>query len=522
MRVAAPELAARQVKVPVQPGSFGFGRGLPTVKTSNQPLAPPPPTPPALKARPRAPLPPPPSQPSGLAADLLTFANNERVRPGGADAQNDSGLLPRSRQHQQASVEDDLPSSLDGSESGSYTEGSYTSDSQSDYSTDDSLLQRQAGAGYAPPPTREEREKERQKKMLQRVKTISWLQRKQRTAEIPFDFDLNAPTSELLYIKSKLQFDGSANATVKVYRRILMGVVAVATQFSNYMKWQNFDLHKFDETFAMQISEYDDLLFEIYDKYGGEEQMDPLLMLSLSVGSQMVQYSMQQTLTKKFVEHVGQGLNRGAQTPAAPTPVQQQPPARHHQQHQPVAQPRPLQPPAAGSYRTPVGAPPSVASQSQPPPARPMPPPVISEPPPLPPNAPPPSGIPVLARPAMHRTLPRPPQNPVVTRPPFAAPPAAVHTESGGVLSPATPLPQPPSQQPQIPPLVVVTPKDAVADVERKTPRRDAAAAPTSPRSPPGSDTPVRSISMGSPNTPITIAMNPPAHAGSRFVRPPA
>ena len=473
---------------------------------------------------------------------MMTFANSERVRshplPGGSA----NPPPPHHRRRHIAGLQDDddLPSDLDVSDAGEDFEddgrdgesimsgdSEFVSDGYSDVSVDSNGFERR---DRGPSLTHEQRKKEKMKRMLERVKLISWLHRKQRSGQYEFEFDENAPTSELQYIKQKIQFDNNGEATVTLYRRGLMMLVAAVTSLSVWLEWQNVQLKDYDKTFSQQINKYDELLFDVYDKYGGEEPMDPIVTLGLHVGTDMVNYSFKNTMSNKMVDHVRNWMQPGPPQPAAPqppprgpqpppTPAPPAPPTRPIMTTTPVVRVAPSQPPPPPQPR--VQAPPQPVVQSQPQPPRPPvaqsqpPAPSAATPPPVPPGAPgaPSFGMTAAAVSAPKRSLimPRAPSTQpnaatVASRPPFSPP-----APGSPPAAPAPPLST-----------VTVDAKNALAGVEEKLRSADnnntnsASAASPSP-----SGVAVRSFSLGTPpGTPITIQLSPRRKGG--VIRPPS
>ncbi len=557
VRVAPPELASRQTTVSIPGRASSSGRGLPQVRTTYTPD-----TRPRASAQPPPPLPSPSripvrrarfaSQPVAAAPpqtelnDMMTFANSERVRshplPSGS-----ANPPPRRRHIAGLQDDDDLPSDLDVSDAGDYDDNpendaretesimsgdsEFVSDGYSDISVDSNGFERR---DRGPSLTHEQRKKEKLKRMMERVKLISWLHRKQRSGQYEFEFDENAPTSELQYIKQKIQFDNNGEATVTLYRRGLMMLVAAVTSLSVWLEWQNVQLKDYDKTFSQQINKYDELLFDVYDKYGGEEPMDPLVTLGLHVGTDMVNYSFKNTMSNKMVDHVRNWMQTGPQPQPAP-PAQQPPPPRGSQ---PVAHSQPPSVPPARPVMTttpvvrvapsqpPPPPQPRVAHsqpQPQPQPPRPQQPqPAVASaspatPPPVPPGAPgaPSFGMTAATASAPKRSLimPRAPSSQpsgatVASRPPFSPP------------APGSPPPAP------APPLSTVTvdAKNALAGVEEKLRSADNnnnANNASSAAAPSPSGVAVRSFSLGTPpGTPITIQLSPRRKGG--VIRPPS
>jgi len=597
VRVAPPDLASRRTTVSL-PRVSPMARGLPQVRTVDgptrplpsamKPLAPPPPLPSSSRIPVRRPASAPRNDDDdNEMKDLLSFANKERMLDEPAPGNAVDGLIPKRSDHRhhhrhqkhhrsQQQEEDDLPSDLDNSSAGGLSLGeeemsdSFMSgeeedgsdlsfDSAFDSDLDSQRAARAAlpnGLGYRP-PTREEREKEKRRRMLERVKLISWLQRKQRLGQIQFEFDVNAPTTELRYIKQKLQFDQSGEAMVKLYRRLLMMLVAGMTALSVWLKWRNVQLQDYDRHFSMQISQYDEILYDIYDKYGGEEQMDPIATLALTVGSDAMQYSFQRSIANRFVDGLGEqfgGRSAAAAGAAAqdPQPIssaisrffQPSGPAPQAQAQQQPRQPIPQQRPPPPSQPTPQSLAAARGGSSNPPlaPPRPqLPPPTLPPQPPAPPALPvngppvPPGGpgVPVFASPA-----PAPPRPRIPLIPPPAAPKSTAVASRPPFQAPTPDKPAPPPAPPLVTTggadttrVVTVEAKAALPDIERKIKADAKAAGATTPRredlsdsKDPNASIPVRSISMGSPpGTPISIPLSPRRGGGVNrplFTRP--
>lgn len=470
----------------------------------------------------------------------MTFANSERVRshplPGGS-----ANPPPRRRHIAGLQDDDDLPSDLDVSDAGDYDDNpendaretesmmsgdsEFVSDGYSDISVDSNGFERR---DRGPSLTHEQRKKEKLRRMMERVKLISWLHRKQRSGQYEFEFDENAPTSELQYIKQKIQFDNNGEATVTLYRRGLMMLVAAVTSLSVWLEWQNVQLKDYDKTFSQQINKYDELLFDVYDKYGGDEPMDPLVTLGLHVGTDMVNYSFKNTMSNKMVDHVRNWMQPSVPQPAAPTA--QQPPARGPPQPPPAQPAQPTRPVMTTTpvVRLPANLPPPPQPRVQAPPSKPQPvvqqppqsQPVVQQPsatpPPVPPGAPgaPSFGMTAAAASAPKRSLimPRAPSSQptgatVASRPPFSPP-----APGSPPAAPAPPLST-----------VTVDAKNALAGVEEKlrsADKNDANNA-SSAASPSPAGVAVRSFSLGTPpGTPITIQLSPRRKGG--VIRPPS
>lgn len=348
------------------------------------------------------------------------FANQERV-----NLQSPPPEKPKSGFVQSVDEVDSLPSSLEEASSVA---------SDLDDLTDDvtSVTESQVSS-----PQRVRMSKH--EKMLLRIQTIAWLQRKQARSPVRFEFDVNAPTEELIFIRKKLEYDAGAEAMIVVLRRALMMSVAALTWLSWYMDYQNLDLKDFDKEFHKDIAKYDDLLFAVYDKYMAGKEVDPLLMLVMTVGSDALNYSTMRflrTTAPKMAENLVRNRFHAVASfpPASETTT-------------------PAPPPAAPPARPPL---PNYFVSSVP-----------GAPPMAPPRAPPPP----------------PPPAPVPVAPVTPATPAPA--------TPATPPPRPPQQVVPVvalPRPVVVSARDALPEIKDSlvgTPRRESVVTP------PASPTPV-------------------------------
>jgi hypothetical protein len=135
-----------------------------------------------------------------------------------------------------------------------------------------------------------------------------------------------------------------AESTIKFYRRAMVHAVVIVERLSiAYPRvFQGVQLEGWHDNFFLQIDDFDNLLYEVYDQYGDQGPQNPLVQLAMQIISHGAMYH----LTKSMLQRHAGGAN---------------PPPTLQPQHQEAQPQRPMQsrppppPPQQQARRMPTG-----------------------------------------------------------------------------------------------------------------------------------------------------------------------
>lgn len=143
---------------------------------------------------------------------------------------------------------------------------------------------------------------------------------------------VNMRPSQLRDLDAILTHRIRAETTIKFYRRALVYSVMVVEKLSiAYPRvFQGVQLEGWHDSFFLQIDDFDNLLYEVYDQYGDQGPQNPLVQLAMQVMSHGAMYH----LTKVMIQRQS-GVAQGSVTPPPPPPTARAPPPPQQQQQRP-------------------------------------------------------------------------------------------------------------------------------------------------------------------------------------------
>lgn len=222
------------------------------------------------------------SAPSVDFSELDTFANEGKVRPGGG---NRVGPILESIEEgplDGGSVLNDFPSyGRHGGSVGGVDDGAVFGD---DHDADDAF-EREPHLMPERPDTEEE--------LHERVKLIAKLKRKNaiRGDKDQIPINEHAPLETLRLQARAASYDSRARMSVLMMRRLTVFLSRAAENLHD-------DLDGWGEHVYLGLDQYDDMLYDIHDKYGDQVRGDPLMMYVIALGSNACMYA----LTRKLVK----------------------------------------------------------------------------------------------------------------------------------------------------------------------------------------------------------------------------
>lgn len=232
-----------------------------------------------------------------LPADFVNLVNTDKVKSG-IDTQSVLASQPaprpkRSRPSADSASESDSAASDSGS--GSDSEGS-DSDSGSDSEGG------RRGRSSGPPPSPRPPPVPSQSQLFDKAKILARLSRRQKmNPGTPMEFNHSMSIEELMTIDAKAGYETQADMSIQLMKRAIMVLVGITERASTVYPQLGLNLKGWGEHVFLNMQQYDETLFEIYDQYSSAFQMNPLVRLAVALASSAWMYS----ASKAMMEELG-------------------------------------------------------------------------------------------------------------------------------------------------------------------------------------------------------------------------
>ncbi len=156
-----------------------------------------------------------------------------------------------------------------------------SSDTQSVSSTDSSLSVVDVS------PQRPSENPIRKKAML-----LARLERKQRLSGIQIKIPYDGTIEDLELMWEKINYETRADKAVKLYSQLLVFSTGIIETLSTKVEHIDLDLEGWSHQIYQTKSDYDEYLYDIYDMYGAQRHMNPILGLTFALAGNAMMYSM--------------------------------------------------------------------------------------------------------------------------------------------------------------------------------------------------------------------------------------
>ncbi len=139
----------------------------------------------------------------------------------------------------------------------------------------------------------------------------------QKGVEVPAHLSMKSSLEELTTEFGKLEHDHKVRNSIKLQRRMLMGMVT-GLEYLNGQADTGVELDGWSSTILSNIDEYDGVFEALYEKYGKRMAVSPELQLVFMVGTSAAMYHLTSSMVKHTLEQAGGGGAAAAASAADP------------------------------------------------------------------------------------------------------------------------------------------------------------------------------------------------------------
>lgn len=155
----------------------------------------------------------------------------------------------------------------------------------------------------------------RRELIRRKAQVLAKLERRERFTGQRIDYKTDMSLEELEVIDAKYSYQANSDVSVKIMRQLLMFSVATIESISKSMPFLQLDLESWSETVFLNLNQYDELLFEIYDYYSSDIDVNPLIKLGFAIVSSAMMHSFSRKIMRNAVS-----MGRPNPVPAPPPP----------------------------------------------------------------------------------------------------------------------------------------------------------------------------------------------------------
>lgn len=124
-----------------------------------------------------------------------------------------------------------------------------------------------------------------------KAQVLGRLERRETFTGVKIDYDPKGDLEYLETIDAKCSYKSNSTISVDMMRRMLIFSCASMEAMSKKLTFLAIDLDGWSEQIMLSMNQYDEILFEIYDYYSGDIDINPLLKLGFAVLSSAMMYS---------------------------------------------------------------------------------------------------------------------------------------------------------------------------------------------------------------------------------------
>jgi len=142
-----------------------------------------------------------------------------------------------------------------------------------------------------------------------KARILAKLERRVRFTGASIEFNSRMSLEELEVVEAKWAYQSNSDVSVQIMRRMLMFTVATFEAISKNMPFLQLDLDEWSNTVFLQLNQYDEILFEIYDFYASDFEVNPLLKLGVAIITNALMHS----FSRKMLQRVAQSATPNMQ-----------------------------------------------------------------------------------------------------------------------------------------------------------------------------------------------------------------
>eukprot|EP00455_Lapot_gusevi_P023822 TRINITY_DN2474_c0_g1_i14.p3 TRINITY_DN2474_c0_g1~~TRINITY_DN2474_c0_g1_i14.p3 ORF type:complete len:315 (-),score=53.41 TRINITY_DN2474_c0_g1_i14:4409-5353(-) len=133
-------------------------------------------------------------------------------------------------------------------------------------------------------------------------------------------YDDNMTNEQLMLILEKHQCEQMADHVVSVLKRLIIFGAAIFEYIDRYFPSLQLDLKDWSSYVFMQINEFEDALYNVYDEYEDKFKMSAIGGLFVTFFSKMMMYSMSRKMTKETVKMTQRQMHEFTPRPETKAP----------------------------------------------------------------------------------------------------------------------------------------------------------------------------------------------------------
>lgn len=181
------------------------------------------------------------------------------------------------------------------------SDSDFSSDGDDDEFTDDSSAMQPVTTGRVIEP-----EMTRKEIIRRKAQVLARLERRVKFTGKEIEYDPNGTLEHLEIVDAKYNYKANSEVSVQVMRRMLLFSVVGMEAMSKHLRFLALDLDGWSQAVTLTINEYDEILFEIYDYYSGDFDVNPLLKLGVAIFTSALMHSFQKQIFAgaKFSAHI--------------------------------------------------------------------------------------------------------------------------------------------------------------------------------------------------------------------------